>query len=167
MIDKLDIAIAQHMRLREWLHAEDPLLDEQALADTVEGLTNLHEILAAVARAALTDEAMASGLGDRMEVLQKRLDRLQYRAAKRREIVRDVMVECEIKKVTAPDLSLSIRPSNPSLVITDEGSIPAEFWVPQQPRLNRQELLALLKLGANVNGVQLSNPQPVLVVRTK
>jgi hypothetical protein len=166
-MNNLAFSATQHVLLRERVRAMDPGIDDEALADTVEGLTDLHEILAAVARAALTDEAMASGLGHWMEVLQKRLDRLQYRAAKRREIVRDVMVECEIKKVTAPDLSLSIRPSNPSLVITDEGSIPAEFWVPQKPRLNRQDLLALLKVGAQVAGVQISNPQPVLVVRTK
>ena len=164
---QLSLTAAKHVLIRDRIRAVDPGLDDETLADTVEGLTNLHEILAAVARAALTDEAMASGLGHWMEVLQKRLGRLQYRAAKRREIVRDVMIECEIKKVTAPDMSLTIRPGNPSLVVTDEGSIPAEFWVPQQPRLNRQELLALLKLGANVNGVQLSNPQPVLTVRTK
>jgi Siphovirus Gp157 len=166
-MDSLKIASTQYQVIRDRIRTGDPDLDEQTLADTLEGLTDLHEILAAVARAALTDETMASGLGHWMEVLQKRLDRLQDRACKRREIVRDVMIECEIKKVTAPDLSLSIRPGNPSLVITDEGSIPAEFWVPQKPRLNRQDLLALLKVGAQVAGVQISNPQPVLVVRTR
>jgi Gp157 protein len=166
-MNQLAFAAAQHVLVRERIRTLDPHLDEQTLADTLEGLTDLHEILAAVARAAVTDEAMASGLGGRIEVMQKRLDRLQYRAGKRREIVRDVMIECQIKNVTAPDLSLSLRPGTPSLVVTDEGSIPAEFWEPQRPRLNRQGLLALLKVGDGVSGVQLSNPQPVLIVRTK
>lgn len=166
-MEQISLASTRYQLVRDRIRAIDPHLDEQTLADTLEGLTDLHEILSALARAALTDEAMASGLGERIEVMQKRLDRLQYRAAKRREIVRDVMIECEIKTVTAPDLSLSLRPGTPSLVVTDEGSIPAEFWEPQRPRLNRQGLLALLKVGDGVSGVQLSNPQPVLIVRTK
>ena len=77
------------------------------------------------------------------------------------------MVESEIKKVTAPDLTLIIRPGTPALVVTDESALPAEFWEAREPRLNRQKLLAELKQGVEIQGVELSNPQPVLTVRTK
>lgn len=164
---KVTFAASAYQVIRDRIRAQDPELDEQTLADTVEGLTDLHEILAAVIRAALTDEAIVAGLEERIEAMQKRLDRLQFRAAKRREIARDVMVECDVKTVAAPDFTISTRPGSVSLVVTDEASIPAEFWVPCKPRLNRQGLLQLLKQGTDVSGVQLSNPQPVLTVRTK
>jgi len=166
-MNRVGLAAVQYQALRDRLRAQDPELDEETLADTLEGITDLHEILAQIVRAALTDEAMASGLQQRMGVMAERLDRLHFRAAKRREIARDVMVEAEIKKVTAPDLTLLVRPGTPALVVTDESAVPAEFWEPREPRLNRQRLLAEVKQGVAVQGVQLSNPQPVLTVRTK
>ena len=77
--------------------------------------------------------------------MQDRLDRLQECAAKRRQIAKDVMVELDIKKITAPDFTVSIRPGMPSLLVLDEAAVPSIYWEPQDPRLNRQGLLSDLK----------------------
>ena len=102
-----------------------------------------------------------------MADMQERLDRLQDRASKRRQIAKDVMVELDLKKVTAPDFTVSIRPGMPSLLVLDESAVPSIYWQPVAPRLNRQELLSELKEGADIKGVTLSNTEPVLSVRTK
>jgi hypothetical protein len=159
---------ANHYRvIRDRLKAEDPSLDDQTLADTVEGLTDLHEILAAIIRSALEDEALATGLKGRMAEMQERLERLQDRASKRRQIAKDVMGELELKKLQAPDFTASIRTGTPSLIVIDEKAIPSIYWEPRDPRLNRQGLAADLKHGAEITGVSLSNPEPVLSVRTR
>ena len=163
----LEIAATTYRTMRERIRALDPDLDEQTLADTVEGLTDLHEILAAIVRAALADEALATGLKSRIAEMQERLQRLQERAAKRRQIVKDVMVESDIKKIAAPDFTASIRPGMPALVVLNEEAVPSIYWEPRQPRLKRQELALDLKGGAEVAGVTLSNPEPVLSVRTR
>ncbi len=163
----LEIAAATYRALRDRIRALDPSLDEQTLADTVEGLTNVHEILAAIVRAALADEALAQGLKGRVAEMEGRLERLQDRAAKRRQIVKETMVELDIKKLTAPDFTVSVRPGLPALVVLDEAAVPSIYWEPREPRLKRQELGADLKAGTEVAGATLSNPEPVLSVRTR
>lgn len=166
-MNKLAFSKANHRAIRERLLAEDPTLDEQTLADTLEGLTDLNEIIAAIIRAAVTDEALADGLRGRVGQMQERLSRLEDRAAKRRQIVRDVMVEADIKRITAPDFTISLRSGTPALIVTEEAAIPRSYWVPREPRLDRQSLQADLKNGAVIAGAALSNSEPVLSVRTK
>ena len=163
----LEFAATTYRAVRERIRALEPELDEQTLTDTVEGLTDLHEILAAIVRAALADEALAAGLKGRITEMQERLERLQDRATKRRQVVKDTMVELDLKKLTAPDFSASIRPGMPALLVIDEAAVPSIYWEPREPRLDRQGLLAELKQGAEITGVTLSNPEPVLSVRTK
>ena len=166
-MDQLAFAAITYRAIRDRVRAHDPQIDEQTLADTVEGLTDVHEILGAIVRAALADEAMASGLKCRISDMQDRLARLQDRAAKRRQIAKDAMVELDLKKIAAPDFTASIRPGMPALVVLNEDAVPKTYWEPGEPRLRRQILASDLKEGAEVAGATLSNPEPVLSVRTR
>jgi len=163
----LEFAAIHYTAVRDRIRADDPQIDEQTLADTVEGLTDLPDILMAIIRAALADEALATGLKGRVAEMQDRLDRMQERAAKRRQIVKDTMIELDLKKLQAPDFTASIRPGMPALMVIDEAAVPSIYWEPRDPRLNRQGLLADLKQGTEITGAALSNPEPVLSVRTK
>ena len=163
----LEFAAATYRAIRDRIRAQDPEIDERTLADTVEGLTDLHQIVEAIIRSALADEALATGLKGRIAEMEDRLARLQDRASKRRQIAKDVMVELDLKMLQAPDFTASIRPGMPSLMVIDEAAVPSIYWEPRDPRLNRQGLLADLKQGAEITGVSLSNPEPVLSVRTK
>jgi Siphovirus Gp157 len=166
-MDQLTFSTIHYRAVKDRLRTEDPSLDEQTLADTVEGLTDLHEILGAVIRAALADEALASGLKGRIAEMEDRLGRLQDRAAKRRQIAKEVMTELDLKKLQAPDFTASLRPGFASLVVINENEIPSIYWEPRDPRLDRATLLADLKSGTEVAGASLSSPEPVLSVRTR
>ena len=72
-----------------------------------------------------------------------------------------------LTKLEQPDFTASVRAGSPSLVVTAEELIPEDYWVPQAPKLSRQALLSDLKQGERVPGAELSNAQPVLMVRKK
>ena len=166
-MDQLTFSAIYFRAVRDRLRTEEPSLDEETLADTVEGLTDLHEILAAIVRAALEDEALATGLKGRIGEMEVRRERLQDRAAKRRQIVKETMAKLDLKKITAPDFTAFMRPGISSLVVLDENSIPSIYWEPRDPKLDRATLIADLKQGRDVGGAALSDPEPVLSVRTR
>ena len=166
-MDQLTFTTTNYRSICDRIRAQDPQTDEQTLADAVEGLTNLHEIVQAVIRAALADEALARGLKCRISDMQGRLDRLEDRAFKRRRIAKDMMIDLDLKKLNAPDFTASIREGTPSLMVIDEEAVPKIYWEPSEPRLRRQILTSDLKQGAEIAGVTLSNPELVLSVRTQ
>ena len=57
-LDLLTGELSRHRAFRDRLLAEIPDLDNETLADTLEGLTDLREMLAEVIRSALEDEAL-------------------------------------------------------------------------------------------------------------
>ena len=112
----------------------------------------------------MADEALARGLKCRLSDLHGRLDRLEERAAKRRQIAKGAMVELDRKEIAAPYPSATIRPGMPALVVLNEDAVPSIYWQPSEPRLKRQNLADELKNGADIEGVALSDLERVLSV---
>jgi hypothetical protein len=160
-------SVSIYQTIRDRIIAVEAGIDDATLSDTLEGLTDLNEVLAAVVRSALLDEAMAEGLKAHIKTLQDRLERLLLRATARREISREAMLEVDLKTVKAPDFTLTLRPGSPAVVVIDEKAIPDGYWEPREPRLDRYRLLTDLKYGVVVDGAILSNPEPVLSVRIR
>jgi hypothetical protein len=154
-------------RLREWLLEYLPEVDDETIRDTLEGITDLQEMIAAVIRSALVDEALQGGLRGRLDDMKARLSRLEVRASKKRELALHAMSEAGLGRLEQPDFTASTRAGSPGLIVVSEQVIPEAYWLPQPPKLDRQGILGELKRGAAIPGAELSNPKPVLMVRTK
>src|SRR5262245_47204042 len=157
----------KHKFWRDRLLADDPDLDEQTLADTLEGLTDRSDMLRATVRAVLQDEADTQACKALADNIYARATRLKERAEKRRAAIADTMGECGIKKLTAPDFSASLTaPHSPRLLITDEADIPSEYFE-MVPKLDKRRLKDALMSGAAVRGAALGNAPMFITVRTK
>ena len=78
----LNVHAQRYIRLREHLLQAFPAIDVETLADTLEGITDLHEMIAAVIRSALVDEALGRGLHDRLDDMKERQSGLRCAQAK-------------------------------------------------------------------------------------
>ena len=156
-----------HQLLRDRLLGAHPDLDDDTIRDTLEGLTDLHELIAELIRSALFDEALQAALRTRTDDMKARLSRLAERGLKKRQLALEAMNEAGLKKLEQPDFTASARLGAPALVVTTETDIPGDYWVPQPPKLDRQTLASDLRRGDEVPGACLGNPAPILTVRTK
>jgi hypothetical protein len=152
---------------RDRLLADTPDLDEECLADTLEGLTDLREMLAQVIRSALEDEALVAGLSTRLKDMQARRERFEMRAERKRHMALEVMIEADIDRLAEADFAAIVKNGVPTLTISAEDKIPAAYWRPQPPKLDKLGLLAALKSGTEIDGVELVPGQQQFSVRTK
>jgi hypothetical protein len=159
--------LANHQSLDEWLRSEYPDVDDDTLRDTLEGMSTLPEAIAAILRSHLDDVALAVALRGRLSDMQDRLARIEGRAEKKRTLVASVMEQASLRKITQPDFTASLRPTPPPLVVISESEIPAAYWKPQPPKLDRKGLIADLSSGVHVSGATLGNGHSTISVRTR
>src|SRR5262249_47263840 len=109
----IGIEVTKHQLLKERLLAYDSTLDEETLRDTLEGITDLHEMIAAVIRSALVDEALQGGLRSRIDEMKRRLVRLEERGAKKRQLALEAMIDVGLGKLEQPTLPPRSAPVSP------------------------------------------------------
>jgi hypothetical protein len=146
---KLTAAMAAVSRLKAELASQD---SDMILA-SIESETNALELMDRVIEAVVADELM-------VEQGSARLKRIEARANRHRLILR-AMMEQIAEKVERPLATLSIS-YRTKPIITDASRLPPELMrtAPDMTALARA-----LKDGA-VAGAELSNPSPVLTLRT-
>lgn len=152
------------LKLRQQL-GED--CDPKLLLDTIEGETNLAEACVFVLEQTHEDEILIEGLDAKIKELQVRKGRMEKSVADRRTIILMAMDRAGLHTIRSPLGTLSVRPTAPKATITDEAVIPAKFFKPQDPKLDKVAVLDALKAGETVPGASLSNGGIQLSIRVK
>lgn len=141
--------------------------DEDAIEDAIEGETNFKEAAArAVTRLAEID-ALAEAISIQTKNLSTRLHRLEAQGDSIRAALTSAMGLLEITKLELAQATISLKPTAPKVIVTDETAIHSQFWKRSDPTLDKRALMAALKDGLKVPGAELSNGGETLAVRWK
>lgn len=136
--------------------AENEDLPPELIRDTLEGLQDDLETKATnVAKFVLGLEADAQMMEAAAKAMKERADRRRRRAESIRAYLLLNMQVSGITKIEAPEFTLAVRKSPPSVEIDDMAVIPPEYMVPPEPpppRPDKKLLAQALKEGAHIPG---------------
>lgn len=133
--------------------------DQQARADAIEGETNIHEAIGQGLKRILEIELLEPGIEAAIANLKARGARLEAQKKNLRTALCVAMEMAELPggKLETPLGTIALKRIPPKLDIVDESAIPARFFKPQEPRLDRAALTAALKEKEIIPGAQLDN----------
>jgi hypothetical protein len=142
-------------------------LDEQTLADTLEGLGGELEVKAQnVVMFARNLESTAAAIKEAEAQMAARRKAIENRAAGLRKYVQTSMQIAGVQKIECPYFKLAIQNNPPSVDIYEAALIPAEFMVqapPPPPALDKKAVAAAIKAGREVPGVRLTQGQRLAI----
>jgi len=138
--------------------------DEDAINDTVEGETSLNELIVATLSAAEDDGCMAAALAERIATMQERKKRIEARKDARRTAVLMAMETAGLRRIEAPEFTVTVGRSGAKVVITDAAAIPDKYVKTERTPM-KADIAAALKAGFSVEGAMLGNPTTTLTVK--
>lgn len=138
-------------------------LDEQTVADTLEGLQGEIEVKAKnVAMFARELEATAEAIQEAEKRMAARRKAIESRAAGLRRYLLTSMQACEIHRIDSPWFTLSRKKNPPKVVIDNKDAIPAEFMrfpEPPPPEPDKKLIAEVLKDGGTITGAHLEHSE--------
>jgi hypothetical protein len=141
--------------------------DEVLRADTLEGATNLKELLAAIVNVKAEATELLDGATIRLENLTARKGRFAARIEALRTLMSKVMQTANIRKIELPEATLSIKAGQQRLIgEVDPNTLPDGLCrIKREP--DRKKIREALLNGATIEGFALSNAEPSLAVYVK
>ena len=163
----LRVEAAHYRMLSDQLRLDYAALDDETLADTLEGLSDLPQMIEEVVRSSLEDEDLISALKTRAEVMAMRLSRLKERHQKKRQLASWALGAAGLPKLKAADFTVSLSEGALRLEINDETKLPPIYLVPQPAKPDRAAITAALKTGTAVEGAGLVQGLPYITVSVR
>lgn len=135
-------------------------LPEEAIRDTLEGMAGELEAKATnVAKFIRNLETNADAIAEAAKQMTERAKRVQNRAESLRKYLQFHMEQTGITRIECPYFTLAIKTNPPAVHVESEQDIPADYWKPQPPKLDKAAIAKDLKAGADIPGAYLTQGQ--------
>ena len=134
-------------------------LDEQTIADTLEGMSGALELKAQnVVMFARNLEATATAIKEAETAMAARRKAIEHRAAGLRRYALSAMQVAGVQSIECPYFKLSVRKNPPAVEVFDAAQIPAQFMrtpEPPPPAPDKKAITEAIKAGQEVPGARL------------
>jgi hypothetical protein len=131
--------------LKESLRALGEGDDEALLLDSIEGETSFYEVVDAILDCIGDDDAMADAIDARIGALKARKERFTKRIETNKALLEQAFITADLPKIERPAATLYLSNRAPKVIIETESDIPARFWKPADPVLDKKALGEALK----------------------
>jgi hypothetical protein len=143
-------------------------VDEQLKLSTLEGETELNEIVSALLAENEDDEGMIDQIKGQIDVRRARIGRLETRVEARKKAIVSLMDCAHITKLPLPEATVSLRTLFGRPKVVDADALPAAFVIETVVRKPDLDAIATaVENGANIPGVVMTNGGASLSVRRK
>jgi len=137
---------------------------KEGLEDTLESLNDAIEDKAVgYAKVMKNLEAQAKAIKDEEKRLAERRKSLENNIKRLKENLQEAMIFNNKKKIKTDLFSFNIQNNPPSLKVTDDLAIPKGYWIEQEPKLNKREILEDMRQGAIVDGVEITQGESLRI----
>jgi len=130
--------------------------DEDLRTDTVEGATDLKEIIEHLLNREKDAEVLVEGIGKRVSDLVGRRNKLKDRQQSIRAVILSLLHVVDLRKLELPEATISVIRTGPSVQIVDEGLVP-DTLCRFKREVSKTAIKEALLAGEEVPGAVLTN----------
>lgn len=146
--------------------AEDPDVDPQTFADTLEGIDGALEDKADnYAKVIRQMKVDADGLDSEIKRLQARKKAIEGNSERMKSNLEEAMLATGKTKFKTELFSFGIQKNPPSVMVDEEHPerIPLEYLIPQDPKIDKRRIMEELKAGAELSWARLEQSESLRI----
>lgn len=144
--------------------AQNPDIDEQAIKDTLETIQgDIKEKADGYAKVIKELDGETDKLTAEIKRLTDRKNTIQNNIAYMKQSLKEAMTATGNLKFRTDLFSFNIQKNPPALIVDNEETIPSEYLIPQEPKIDKKAIIDFLKNGNKVPYAHIEQSEGVRI----